>query len=117
VSEAFVQLAELIRLAGVELRLYGRPVTEAELLEFATLHVRMRKYLREKSDMTSDEVKEGWQPSDELDGIPIGSAEQERRRAKAWMDTAAQHLRNEHYWRKRAEAAEEKVRELEEYDG
>jgi len=113
VPEAFIQLTELIRDAGVELRLYGRRVTEAELLEFATLHSAMRKHLREKTDMSNDEVKKGWQPSDELDRIPIESPEQERRRAKAWMDTAAQHLRNEEYWRGRAQAAEDRLREME----
>lgn len=47
-----------------------------------------------------------WQPSDDLDGVKLGSAEEERRRAKGWMDTAAQHARNEAYWRVRALKAE-----------
>ncbi len=47
-----------------------------------------------------------WQPSDDLDSVKLGSAEEERRRAKGWMDTAAQHSRNEAYWRVRALKAE-----------
>jgi len=47
-----------------------------------------------------------WQPSDDLDRITLGTAEEERRRAKNWMDTAAQHSRNEAYWRVRALKAE-----------
>jgi len=47
-----------------------------------------------------------WQPSDDLDGVKLGTAEEERRRAKGWMDTAAQHSRNEAYWRVRALKAE-----------
>lgn len=42
----------------------------------------------------------------QLDGIGIGTAQEERERAKNWMRTAAQHLRNEEYWRERALAAE-----------
>ena len=41
-----------------------------------------------------------------LDDLALGTAEEERERAKAWMSTAAQHCRNEEYWRKRAEAVE-----------
>ena len=44
-----------------------------------------------------------WMASDELDGIKLGTAEEERARAKAWMDGAAQHLRNEEFWRREAE--------------
>lgn len=47
-----------------------------------------------------------YRPSSELDSVPLGSAEEERKRAAAWMDTAAQHLGNEEYWRGRAEQAE-----------
>lgn len=42
----------------------------------------------------------------ELDNAPLLTAEEERERAKNWMRTAAQHLRNEEYWRQRARAAE-----------
>lgn len=50
-------------------------------------------------------------PSDQLDVQPLGTAEEERKLAKAWMDTAAQHLRNEEYWRdQRALPAERCVR-------
>jgi len=42
----------------------------------------------------------------QLDAAPLGTAEEERARAKAWMDTAAQHLRNEEHWRERAEKSE-----------
>lgn len=44
--------------------------------------------------------------SDMLDAVPLGTAEQERQQAKAWVDTAAQHCRNEEYWRDRALKAE-----------
>jgi len=47
-----------------------------------------------------------WQPSDDLDRVTLATAEEERRRAKSWMDTAAQHARNETYWRVRALKAE-----------
>ena len=47
-----------------------------------------------------------WKASDEMDGSALGTAEQERRSAKAWCDTAAFHARNEAYWRERALAAE-----------
>jgi len=51
---------------------------------------------------TTDE-KRRWRPSDELDGLPLGTAEEERQRAKAWMDTAAQNQRNADYWRRQYE--------------
>ena len=41
-----------------------------------------------------------------LDKLVLGTAEEERERAKAWMSTAAQHCRNEEYWRRRAEEDE-----------
>ena len=47
-----------------------------------------------------------WKASDEMDGSALGTAEQERRSAKAWCDTAAFHARNEAYWRERALASE-----------
>lgn len=54
--------------------------------------------------------KEGWKPSDDLDKDfplgPLSTAQEERTRAKAWMDTAAQHLHNEEYWRERTHRAE-----------
>jgi hypothetical protein len=37
--------------------------------------------------------------------------------AKAWIDTAAQHLRNEEYWRGRAEKAEANLAALKETKG
>ena len=43
--------------------------------------------------------KREWQASDELDGYTLGTAEEERLRAKAWMDTAAQNERNTDYYR------------------
>jgi hypothetical protein len=43
-----------------------------------------------------------WTPGDELDGIALGTAEEERKRAKAWMDTAAQGLRDAEFWMKEA---------------
>jgi hypothetical protein len=54
--------------------------------------------------MAPEEQTETWTASDELDGVTLGTAEQERERAKAWMDTAARHARNEEYWRERAKA-------------
>lgn len=48
-----------------------------------------------------------YKASDELNNIPLGTAEEERQRAKGWCDTAAQHCRNEDYWRTRALTAEE----------
>lgn len=47
-----------------------------------------------------------YKPSSELDNVPLASAEEERVRAAAWMDTAAFHLSNEEYWKNRAEQAE-----------
>jgi hypothetical protein len=46
------------------------------------------------------EVARTWFPSDELDGLPLGTAEEERWRAKQWMDSAAQHARGEAYLKK-----------------
>jgi len=46
-------------------------------------------------------------PSAELDAIPLGTAEEERQRAKAWLDTAAFHYSNEEYWRGQAREKEE----------
>lgn len=52
-----------------------------------------------------------WKPSDELDSIPLGTPEEERSRAKQWMDQAAANQRDVDYWRdKRAYPAEECVR-------
>jgi len=45
------------------------------------------------------EVARTWFPSDELAGIPLGTAVEERRRAEMWMDTAAQHARGEGYFK------------------
>lgn len=51
--------------------------------------------------------------SDELDATPLGTAQEERLRAKLWMEDAARYARNEAYWReKRAYPAEECVRML-----
>ena len=52
-----------------------------------------------------------WKPSDELDAIPLCTPEEERARAKQWMDQAAANQRDADYWRdKRAYPAEECVR-------
>jgi hypothetical protein len=48
-------------------------------------------------------------PSDELKKIRLGTAPEERKRACAWMNTAAQHDRNEDYWRERAQRRIEMV--------
>lgn len=51
--------------------------------------------------------------ADELDAIPLGTAQEERQRAKLWMEDAGRYARNEAYWReKRAYPAEECVRML-----
>lgn len=51
--------------------------------------------------------------ADELDAIPLGNAQEERQRAKLWMEDAGRYARNEAYWRdKRAYPAEECVRML-----
>lgn len=47
-------------------------------------------------------TRDTWRVSEKLDAIPLGSAAEERLRAKAWMDTAA-----EEYWRGRALKAEQ----------
>lgn len=62
--------------------------------------------LARKEASTSSRLPGTWIPSDELDAIPLGTPEHERRRTKAWMDTAALHARNEDYWRERAQKAE-----------
>jgi hypothetical protein len=113
VSEAFIELANLIREAGLQLRLYGRPVTEQQVLEYATQHSKMRTAsMANINDMANIDVSANWKASDELDGIRLGTAEEERERAKLWMDTAAQHLRNEEYWRNRCRKAEEVIHEF-----
>ena len=51
--------------------------------------------------------------SDSLDATPLGTAAEERQRAKNWMEDAARAERNEFYWREhRAYPAEECVRLL-----
>jgi predicted HAD superfamily Cof-like phosphohydrolase len=45
---------------------------------------------------------------EQLDGVTLNTAIEERERAKSWMRTAAYHLRNEEYWRERALVAEMK---------
>jgi hypothetical protein len=40
--------------------------------------------------------------SDCLDSVPLGTAEEERLRAKWWADLAEAHARNERYWRDRS---------------
>jgi hypothetical protein len=42
-------------------------------------------------------------PSDELDGLALGTAEEERRRAKGWMDSSAEFLANAEFWRGEAQ--------------
>jgi hypothetical protein len=108
VSEAFIELANLIREAGLQLRLYGRPVTKEQVLEYATQHAKMRTL----SMPANTDVRANWKASDELDGIKLGTAEEERERAKLWMDTAAQHLRNEDYWRHRCVKAEQLINDF-----
>jgi hypothetical protein len=49
-----------------------------------------------------------WVASDELNNAPLLTAEEERLRAKVWMDTAAFHCRNEEYYRKRVREYEGK---------
>ena len=100
-SEAFIELCELLRQAGAKLTLYGRPVTEHQVIEYAAQRVNIKI----RSAMANGEESK-WTASDELDGIKLGTAEEERHRAKLWMDTAAQHARNEEYWRKRSHKAE-----------
>lgn len=51
-----------------------------------------------------------YKSSDELKNLPLATAEEERRRAMAWMDAAAFHLANEEYWRQRAKQAESKMK-------
>jgi len=106
-TEAFIELRELIRQAGLELRLYGRPVTEQQVVEYARQHSMMRI-----ATMSNSNTDTNWKCSDELDGLKLGTAEEERQRAKLWMDTAAQHGRNEDYWRNRCRKAEEIVNEF-----
>lgn len=48
-------------------------------------------------------LRKDWRPGDELDGIPIDTAERERIRAKAWMNTAGEYARNADYWREQCE--------------
>jgi hypothetical protein len=45
-------------------------------------------------------------PAEFMDETPLRSAAEEREVAKNWIRTAAQHLRNEEYWRTRAKNAE-----------
>ena len=49
------------------------------------------------------ETEKKWQPSDELDGVAIGTADEERKRAKAWMDSSAQFLGDAHFWQGEAQ--------------
>lgn len=51
---------------------------------------------------------EQYKPSSDIP-LPTDHAELEAF-AKAWIDTAAFHLRNEEYWRERAEKAEAKLK-------
>ena len=50
--------------------------------------------------------------SDVLDMIPLGTAEEERRRSKVWFDEAARYSRNEEYWRERAANAEKALKKV-----
>ena len=43
--------------------------------------------------------KYGWTTSDELNGIPLGTAQEERRRAELWMNTAADYARSAEYYK------------------
>lgn len=62
------------------------------------------------SELTSEAALcDQYKASEQLDGLVMGTAEEERQRAKAWMDTAAQHCRNEEYWRERAKRVERNV--------
>lgn len=59
-------------------------------------------YAAHKLGMVSD-------PADFLDDVPLGTAEEERERAKLWIRTAAQHHLNEEYWRERCLEIEKKL--------
>jgi hypothetical protein len=48
---------------------------------------------------TSQAPASNWKWSDELDGYTLGTAEEERKRAKGWMDTAGQEAKNTDYYR------------------
>lgn len=61
----------------------------------------------EQAPVSGVATRDTWRASAELDAVPLGSAEEERLRARGWMDTAAQHCRNEEYWRNRATKAEQ----------
>lgn len=47
-----------------------------------------------------------YKASAELDKVKLGTAKEERRRTKAWMETASFHCRNEFYWKERTLVAE-----------
>lgn len=54
-------------------------------------------------------MKQNYKPSNELKKFRLGTAKEERKLAGTWMDTAAQHCRNEEYWRLRALKAEKEL--------
>ncbi len=56
--------------------------------------------MNESSVLTKEQI------TDFLDGVPLGTASEEREQTKRWVETSAQHARNEAYWRDRALKAE-----------
>lgn len=49
-------------------------------------------------------ITKSYKASDELDGLSLGTAKEERKKAKAWMDDAARYSENSNFWRGRASA-------------
>jgi UDP-2-acetamido-3-amino-2,3-dideoxy-glucuronate N-acetyltransferase len=89
--------AEAVRTNG---SIFRAPIPEAEPVDDVDelFEVMSREHMK---TVVAEAVAEAATPSTALDALPIGTAEEERSRAKAWMDDAARHLRNSDYWKDR----------------
>lgn len=100
--------AEAVRTNG---SIFRAPAPKAEPVdEVNELFETMRQ--EHMKAMVAEAVAEAASPSTALDALPLGTAEEERFRAKAWMDDAARYCRNSDYWERQYRRAMEERKSL-----
>lgn len=79
--------------------LYAAALNEIRMGMSAPLQERLNAILEGRETPLPQESQVlDWRPGDEMDAIPLDTAERERIRAKAWMNTAAEYARVAEYW-------------------
>lgn len=80
-------------------KLYATSLNEIRAEMSAPMQERLDAVLKgSETPLPQESGVLGWRPGDGMDAIPIDTAERERIRAKAWMNTAAEYARVAEYW-------------------